>query len=157
MVMAEPLANRERKDRQVQVRTRELGVVEVAPDQVFDFAGPILGFESYRQYVLVEAADAPPFYWLQSTVEQQLAFPVVNASELAITYDLGTEAMRKLGVNSPEDVSFWIIVTVPAEGGEMRVNLRAPVVINHDTRTAAQVIMQEEYPVSCDMVGCKAG
>lgn len=37
-----------RKEKTLRIETREMGVVEIAPERVLDFVAPILGFESYR-------------------------------------------------------------------------------------------------------------
>lgn len=125
--------------------------MEIEPDQVLDFVGPILGFESYRRYVLLPAPDAMPFHWLQCVEEPQLAFPVVRAEELEMAYRVGPDVRERLGVESTAPLHFWIIVTLsgvnnPQRGG--RANLRAPVVVSPEKKRAAQVILQEDYPVS---------
>ena len=135
------------KEDAVLVQTREMGHVEVAEAQVIELVSPILGFERYRRYALIPVPDAPILCWLQSLDEAQLAFPVVSAGDLEIAYPDGAEIRQKLHNVSEEELRFWVIVTIPQGGGAMRVNLRAPIVVNTRTRQAAQIVMREEYPI----------
>ena len=40
-----------------------------------------------------------------------------------------------------------VTITVPSDLTKMSVNLKAPLIINVDTKKAAQVILEEDYPV----------
>ena len=131
-----------------------MGVVEVRPDQVLEFAAPVLGFESYRSFAILPDDNAPPFHWLQSLEEKGLAFPLVSAGELAIAYRGGEESLAILGASSWDDVQCWIIVVVPQDGEQIRANLRAPVVVNPRNGLAGQIIVRDEYPVNCALDAC---
>ena len=133
----------------MQVDTREMGSVHISPQQVFDFVSPILGFETYRRFALIPDPNAPPFYWLQSLDERQLAFVVVSAAEVEVVYQPTPDVHEKLASASAEDLNYWIVVTVPLHGEQLRINPRAPIITNNRTRTAAQVVMRDEYPISC--------
>jgi flagellar assembly factor FliW len=135
----------------VLIQTRDHRAVTVSVDQVVEFTRPVLGFEEYRHYALYPAPGAPPFYWLQCIQERGLAFPVVRAEELSVTYRADAEVLRCLRAQRPEEVTYWVIVALPEDGGAAHVNLRAPVIVNRATRLAAQVIMREEYPVSAEL------
>jgi len=129
--------------------TREMGVVNVRPDQRFDFVVPILGFEPFRSFAVLPDHGAPPFHWLQSLEDKSLAFPLVEAAELEIVYEGGEECLAPLGALAWDEVQCWIIVVIPADGSPMRVNLRAPIVVNPLNSLAGQIIQHDEYPVSC--------
>jgi flagellar assembly factor FliW len=134
-----------------------MGFVEVSEEQLLDFAGPMLGFDAYRRYALIAAPDAPPFHWLQCLEARELAFPVVSAHELSVSYRTDSETARKLDVTGEDDVDFWIIVTIPSDGGQMRLNLRAPIAVNRRTRAAAQIVTREEYPIGCAVAASRTG
>ena len=140
----------------MRVETRDIGAVEVRDDQCIELTRPILGFDQYTRFALIPTPDAPPFHWLQCLTEPQLAFPVVSASELEIAYEASADVREK--VDAPSDnVEFWVLVTVPAHGGQMRLSLRAPLAVNARTRKAAQVIMRDEYPISCAVAESRSG
>ena len=125
-----------------------MGVVEIAPEQVLDFVAPILGFESYRRFVILPDPDASPFHWLQSVEEKGVAFPVVSAVEIDVDYRSDAESLAQFGASGWDKVNPWIILIIPRDGSEMRVNLRAPVVVNPGTRLGGQIVLRDEYPVS---------
>jgi len=140
----------------LQYETREMGVTEVRPDQTFEFAAPVLGFEQYRRFAILPDESAPPFHWLQSLEEKALAFPVVSAEHLEVSFQGDTDCLRVLGASSWDDVRCWIVVVVPGGGGQMRVNLRAPIVVNAANGLAGQLILREDYPVSCAVDVCRS-
>lgn len=133
-------------------RTRELGVVEVSKDKVLCFTAPLLGFESFRKYALLTAGrDAKPFLVLQSLEEPQLAFPVVRAEELSLAFRgracakrLSADDLQRVAAATPDEVTCWVVVAIPADGGPLRLNLRAPLIVNEKKQLAAQVILGEE-------------
>ncbi len=128
--------------------TRELGTVDIDPGDIVEFSMPILGFESYKKFAILSVPDAEPFHWLQSLEEKELAFPVVRAEELGVSYRADPEDMDCLDASSQEEVTWWVLVVIPADGGQLRVNLRAPVLVNPKGRLAAQIIVRDDYPVS---------
>jgi len=132
----------------LRVETREIGVVEVVEKQVLEFVLPILGFESHRRFVILPDPKAKPFHWLQSLEDKGVAFPVVSMEEFQVAYRFDPGLLAQLGVSQLDRVDVWIIVMVPRDGSGMRVNLRAPVVVNQRTGRAGQMVVREEYPVS---------
>jgi len=132
----------------MRVATRDMGVVEVRPEQVVEFVVPLLGFEAYRKFAIIPVPQAPPFHLLQSLEERCLAFPLVRAEVLHTSYRSGPKVLQPLGVESWDRVECWIIVAIPPDGGPLRPNLAAPVVVDPDTRRAAQIIVQDPAPPS---------
>ena len=132
----------------MRIETREIGAVEVAPGQILDFVAPLLGFERYRKFALLPVPEAAPFHWLQSLQEKELAFLAVSAEELEIAYRSEKQDLDGVGASSWDEVECWVLVVVPEDGGSIRVNLRAPVVVHTETKLAAQIIVRDEYPVS---------
>jgi flagellar assembly factor FliW len=135
----------------VRYRTRELGTVEIARDKVLCFTAPLVGFESFHKYALLPAPGAKPFFVLQSLEEPQLAFPVVRAEELSLVYRgqgcaslLSAGDLRRVTATTPDEVTCWIVVALPTDGSPLRLNLRAPVIVNEKKQLAAQVFVGEE-------------
>jgi len=128
-----------------------LGYVEVTKDKVLCFTAPLLGFESFRKYALLPAPGAKPFFVLQSLETPQLAFPVVRAEELSLVYRarpcaslVSAEDLRRVAATTPDEVTCWIVVAMPTDGSPLRLNLRAPLVVNEKKQLAAQVVIGEE-------------
>lgn len=127
----------------MRVMTRDLGEVEVAPDQVVEFVSPLLGFEGHRRFAIVPVPHARPFHWLQSLEEQGLAFPIVSAAELCVAFAGDDLDLQRLGADDWSEVDFWIIVAIRADGGSLRPNLMAPVAVCRRSRRAAQLVLAE--------------
>lgn len=128
-------------------RTRQLGVVEVAKDKVLCFVAPLLGFESFRKYTLLPVAGARPFFSLQSLEEPQLAFPVIREDELAIDYPLSPDDLRRVAAVSRGETTCWVVLALPNDGTPLRLNLRAPVIVNEKKQLAAQIVISDECPI----------
>ena len=85
---------------------------------------------------------------MQSVEEKGVAFPVVSAEEVNVNYRSDAENLAQFGASDWDGVETWIILIIPRDGREMRVNLRAPVVVNPNTRLGGQIVLRDEYPVS---------
>ena len=60
------------------VNTFRFGPLEVPEDKLITMERPILGFEGFSNFCLIEIDDLAPFLWLQSTEDASVAFLVVN-------------------------------------------------------------------------------
>jgi flagellar assembly factor FliW len=139
----------------VRYRTKELGIVEVEKSRVLCFIAPLLGFEAFRKYALLPVPGCKPFFVLQSLEEPQLAFPVVRAEELTLAYRgracatlVSAGDLQSVAAASPDDVACWIVVALPKDDTPLRLNLRAPLIVNEEKQLAAQVILGEEVATS---------
>lgn len=50
-------------------------------------------------------------------------------------------------IGGMENILVLVTITVPSDLTKMSVNLKAPLIINADTRKASQVILEADYPV----------
>jgi flagellar assembly factor FliW len=128
----------------VKVRTKAYGTIEVEERQKIVFPQGLFGFEDLRDYVLLDA-ERQPFYWLQSVEKEQVAFVLINPFLIRPDYELsiGNEELVDIGIDTPEKALVFAIVTIPAEGGPMTVNLQGPLTINRDTREGKQAILND--------------
>jgi len=104
-----------------------------------------LGFPNDRRYILLEHdAEESPFKWLQSLDSPDLAFIIVDPLFITPRYSLeiDVDTARLIGTNKQEACAVMSIVNVPHEAPiRMTANLKAPLVVNVETRTGRQVIM----------------
>ena len=63
----------------ITVPSSRFGDLEVPADSVIEFPGGIIGFPSAKSFIMLE--HKPPFSWLQSTQDPDLAFVVVDGFE----------------------------------------------------------------------------
>jgi flagellar assembly factor FliW len=128
----------------VKVTTKAYGLVEVDERQRISFPQGLFGFESCREYVLLDA-EKEPFYWLQSVDSAGTAFILINPFLFRPDYEvnIGNEELLDIGIKEPEKALIFAIVTIPTGGSPMTANLQGPLVINRDTHAAKQVILAD--------------
>ena len=109
----------------------------------------LLGFEKIKSYWLVTNPEEEPFSWLQVPDEGDLAFLVVPPGAILPDYapNLADDDVRFLGIESPDDVWIFNIVTLRPDGTST-VNLKGPIVINRHTLVGKQVVLvNSPYPI----------
>jgi flagellar assembly factor FliW len=57
------------------------------------------------------------------------------------------ELLSPLGKVTPENLVVLVSVTVPSDTSKLSENLKAPFVINADTKKGCQVIVEDDYDV----------
>lgn len=114
-------------------------------EKVIHFEHGLPGFLEEKQFVYQLENEDSPFGYLQSVTNEHLAFIVISPfmffSDYAI--DLPEETVSRLGIESPEDVAIFSIVTLHGELKAATANLLAPVVINLKNLKAEQVILEK--------------
>ena len=128
----------------MEVKTKTLGTVQVEEKQIINFVNGLYGFEEYHRFAIIEA-EYQPFYWLQSLDESNLAFIIVDPFLIVNDYELDIDdnALCEIGIDSPEDVVLFAIITIPADGSAVTANLQGPIVINRKNNIALQVILSD--------------
>ena len=132
--------------------TRLFGQIEIEDEKILTFDQGIIGFPYMKHFALifdVEDGKEAKIKWLQSMEEECFAMPVMEPGELVPDYHpfVSDETWQALGDIKDEDTLLLVTVTVPTDIEQMSINLKAPVVINLATNKAAQVIVEDDYPV----------
>ncbi len=126
----------------MKIQTTRFGELEVAVEEIVEFADGLLGFEDCHQFVILNPQEGSPFRWLQSTKDGNLAFVIIEPLNFMFEYDLeisdADAAFIKL--TQAEDAVLYTIVTIPANPSDMTANLQGPLVINAKNRQGRQVI-----------------
>ena len=127
----------------MRVDTSRFGSLEVKDEVVIRMTKPVLGFEQFRKYVLVETEDFEPFKWFQSVENPDLAFVIVNPLLFFPDYaiEVNPKEIEELEVSETTDVVTYAIVTIPQDYTRMTANLQGPLVINTRTRLAKQLVL----------------
>ena len=128
------------------IHTVRFGDFEVEEKSIVHFAQGIPAFEDEHEFVLIPYDAESPYLFLQSCQTPDLAFlmtsPYLFFKDYEFEIDDATE--KKLGLQSPEDVAVYVLLTIP--GGsikDMTANLMAPVIINQNTHDAAQLVLEK--------------
>jgi flagellar assembly factor FliW len=127
----------------VKVLTKAFGLIDVDEHQKVTFPTGLFGFESIKEYVLIDA-ERQPFIWLQSVEAEHIAFILVNPFLFRQDYelDIDDELVKEIGINNPEEALIFAIVTIPPSGS-MTANLQGPLIINRETRIGKQGILND--------------
>lgn len=125
----------------MRIVTKPYGEIEVEEKQGVHFPHGLFGFEELRDFVLLDAAQQP-FYWLQSLQSPAIAFVLIDPRVFRPDYtpDVDPEELTELGLDSPEDLLLFVIVTIPENQKSMTANLQGPLLLNKGTRVGRQSI-----------------
>ncbi|RLC44425.1 MAG: flagellar assembly protein FliW [Candidatus Coatesbacteria bacterium] len=128
--------------------------LKVKQKDIIRFDEGILGFPNSHSYILIPHEPGSPFAWLQSVDEDNLAFLLINPAIVKPDYvvKLPQEVTKDLKLTDVSDGLVLAIVVVPEDPRKMRMNLRAPVVINTRERLGRQVVLEDtsleiRYPI----------
>ena len=134
------------------VKTRYFGEVELDDDKILTFDRGIIGFEQLRRFTLIynnENGSDTAITWLQSVEEPSMALPVINPNSVLTDYNPEVEdsLLASLGELGPDNTCVFVTLTVPSDITKMTTNLKAPIIINADTKKGIQVIAENDYAV----------
>ncbi len=136
------------------VRTRHFGEIDLDEDKVLYFDNGIFGFEDNKRFTLIYdndgAGERPDISWLQSLDEPALAIPVISPFLVKDDYnpEVEDELLLPLGNLSEDNIVVLISITVPADITKISANLKAPFIINSDSKKGAQIIIENnDYAV----------
>ncbi|MBI5537762.1 MAG: flagellar assembly protein FliW [Deltaproteobacteria bacterium] len=129
----------------MRVQSSRFGVCEVEKNAVIRFPRGLIGFPRDTGFVLLRRDASAPVGWLQSISNANLAFPVVSIEALEVEFPAQhlEELATSSGVAASND-SCAIMAVITASGARRQatVNLLSPIIVNSETRTGAQVVLE---------------
>ncbi len=129
------------------VETTRFGNIECTEEDVFELPTGLLGFPNKRNFVIVEHKEGSPFRWMQSADDPNLAFLVISPDKFRSDYspELPDAPITELELTEETPTVVYAIVSIPpGKPDEMTANLAGPIVINAETRTGMQVVIEDE-------------
>lgn len=132
------------------INTRDFGEIDISPDEVISFPNGIYAFEDDHRFVLISPCGENKYpMWLQSLDNENLCFIVFDPRDFAGDYSvaLDGETLEALGAESGFAPDYLVIAVIPDEYVNTTVNMKSPIVVNSEKRTAVQIIAQESYPI----------
>ena len=129
----------------MEIKTSRFGVIGLTQEDIIQFPEGLLGFNSLRQFVLLDDPNDEIFAWLQSCEEPGIAFPILEPELFTPSYNvnLTKHDLEVLGLSKAEGIRYFSIITIPGDPTQMTANLKAPVVVNVANRTARQCVLQD--------------
>ena len=147
------------------MKTRLFGEINIEKDKEICFENGLIGFPDYTRYALIFDADKPDkkgICWLQSLEDEYFALPVIDPLLVKADYapNIAEELLETLGELKSDNTYVLVTITATSKKEDVSVNLKAPIIINADTRKASQVIADNDFPVKYkiyDILKEKAG
>ncbi|MCR5599007.1 MAG: flagellar assembly protein FliW [Lachnospiraceae bacterium] len=134
----------------MEIKTRIFGDVTISDDKMINFPNGIVGFPDLKDFALIhdeEQGDQAGIRWMQSVQEPNFAMPVINPLVVKEDYNPMVDDELLSVIGAGENILVMTTITVPTDLSKMSVNLKAPFVINVDTRKAVQVVLEDDLPV----------
>lgn len=140
----------------MKLQTKFFGQIEYEEAEVLSFPVGIPGFPEEKSFVLLPFADSDSvMLCFQSTATPELAFVVLDPFRFSDDYTpvLQPSELQQLGVESSEELYYYVLCTVRNPVSKSTVNLRCPLAINPNTLVGRQIIMDTDeydmrYPLS---------
>ena len=129
------------------IQTKIFGEIAVDDSKLITFPQGIIGFPELKDFMLVHDGDGNGnIKWLQSVQEPAFAMPVVDPLTVIPEYNpnIEDELLKPLGGITEENMLVIVTITVPRIIENMTVNLKAPIIINSESRKAAQLIIDSD-------------
>ncbi|OPJ56052.1 flagellar assembly protein FliW [Alkalithermobacter paradoxus] len=131
----------------MKISTINFGEINIKEEDIITFEDGIPGFENLTKFVIIKEEDMV-FEWLQS-IEEDVTLSLINPFIVNPQYDfkINENTVKKLNIQSHEDISIYTVVTIPEDIKQIRTNLQAPIIINNKERKGRQIILDDNYPL----------
>ncbi len=127
------------------LESRRFGPLEVWPEKVLTFPAGLIGFEEFREYVLVQPDGLEPLSFLVACDNPEVAFPVLPGELCLPGYapDIPAATLDTIAAGPGGRHEILAICSTAPDTGTLHANLRGPVVVNPEKRLACQVVLHD--------------
>ncbi len=124
-------------------QSKQFGELECDDNYRITFPSGVIGFEEFKDFIIVNDESTEPFRWLVSTQDEAVCFPMIDPREIVKEYKANFPR------SNGDLYEIYSIVCLKPSLEETTINLRSPIVINAQKREGVQIILNdEEYSVS---------
>ncbi len=129
----------------MQIQTKFFGEVDLSPERCWKFPKGIPGFESEKEFILLPIEDNAMFQVLQSIQDSDIALIVASPYTLVENYsfDLDEPTIELLNIKQVDDIFVLGILSLKDPLETSTINLQAPIVFCSTTKTAKQMITND--------------
>lgn len=133
----------------MKLETRTFGTIEYTEEDVISFESGLYGFEDEHEFLYVQSEDEQfQFNWLQSIKTPELTF-IVTVPYLFVEgyeFDIEDQVAENLKIEDAKKLTVMSIVNIGEEVEKATINVKAPLLINVETKVGRQIILKEDYP-----------
>jgi flagellar assembly factor FliW len=141
----------------MKIETKYFGALELEKKDCIEFPAGLPGFESYHRFVLLPVDELGTYFALQSVEEAGLSLIVTNPYLFYKDYEVDIDE-EDLGIERPENVAVYNVVTLRDPFEMSTLNLQAPIVINTPKGTAKQLILNHpDYKTKHPLISSEKG
>jgi len=135
----------------MRITTSRFGRIDVDADDILRFPSGLPGLEDCREWALLADASNDALGWLQSTNRGDVALAVVSPRRFVPDYQvrIPRSELSPLAIGDMRQAQ--VVVVVGTNGTNLTLNLKAPIVINLETRTGRQVVASGELPLQYEL------
>jgi len=136
----------------MRINTRNFGEIEILQEDIISFEDGIIGFDSFSRFsiIQIELEDGTyPLYCLQDIDNTDISFIMMDIVSSVLEYrpTINDDLIEDLGDANDESLLVYNIATIGKDLKDTTVNLKAPIVINTESKKGKQVICMQEYPI----------
>ena len=135
----------------MQANTRIFGAIDIPDDKIIVLENGMIGLPEMKHFALIfdEEKEGGKIKWFQSMDDPETAFPVMDPMVIKPDYNptINDDILKPLGELTDENTFILTTLTVPKDIEKMSLNLKAPIVINTESRKGAQIIVEDDLPV----------
>lgn len=129
--------------------TKYFGTIDIEEEKILTFPNGIIGFENLTKYTLIYDIDKGEdscISWLQSMEEPLLALPVIDPLSILPEYNplIEDELLKPLDSPIGDNMMVILALTIPPHLENMTANMKAPFIINTDTKKGGQIIVENQ-------------
>ncbi|MCJ7843292.1 flagellar assembly protein FliW [Lederbergia sp. NSJ-179] len=130
----------------MKIQTKYHGEIDIQKDTILTFEKGIPGFPDEKKFTILPLPDMTSVSVLQSVKTPGLAFVIADPYSFFkdYTFSLDENTVELLEVESDQDVSVFVILTVQDPFEKTTANLQAPIIVNVKSNHAKQVILNHE-------------
>lgn len=131
----------------IKFNTTRFGELEVPTTAVITVLNGVIGFPQSERFTLLEYN--PPFSWLQSVENEELAFVVVSGAEFGDGYRFPVPyGDRDMDLQDEDEIAIVNLVSVRPDPTQTTVNLKAPLIVNLRNMKAKQIVLDDpKFPI----------
>lgn len=128
------------------IETERFGSIDINNCKVIKFLNGLPGFEELKEFIILEADESKPLYWLQSTENMHVCLPMIIPFELMEDYfvEIHDSELNDIDITDQNDLMLMNVVVIPEDITKMTANMAAPIVINAKSGIGKQIIIDSK-------------
>jgi len=136
----------------MRINTSRFGRIDVDAGDILRFPSGLPGLEDCREWALLADSTNDALGWLQSTTRGDVALAVVSPRRFVPDYQVRIPRSELAPLAIADIRQAQVVVVVGKTDTTLTLNLKAPIVINLESRTGRQVVASGELPLQYELV-----